>query len=318
MDLIEDEYTVGSKIGQGGGGMVHLATRKSDGRTVVVKFDIEGKKGDIPRILRETESMAGVVHPRLARFYGCYKSRDRGLALVYEYVDGETLKELLSREPPDYSTRVVWIQDVAAALDALHRAGLLHRDVKSENVIVRPSGRVKLIDFGLARPEEEGHTVTEVGAFCGTIAYVAPEVLGRARSTSAVDVYALACLAMEVFTGEVPFLGDMRKVYLAHLSEDPPSVRSRNEELPEALDAVFARGLAKMPGDRHPTAREFADELTRVMVEGGMVDEKAVDPAARYEDADWSHLRVPWYRRTGAQVAGAAALAALLAAAVLR
>jgi serine/threonine-protein kinase len=143
---------------------------------------------------------------------------------------------------------------VAAALDAAHAHGVVHRDVKPANVLIDPGPEVYLGDFGLAR-DLDGEALTAPGQVLGTIDYMAPELLDGDRVGPATDIYGLACLAVETLTGTVPFQRDTdAAIMYAHIADPPPSVRARRPELPRALDAVLATGMSKDPGDRQSSA----------------------------------------------------------------
>ena len=155
------------------------------------------------------------------------------------------------------------IAEVAAALDAAHARGLVHRDIKPGNILIEGEGadeRVYLTDFGLARMVEASTGVTATGAFVGTLDYVAPEQIRGERVDARADVYALGCVLFELLTGHPPFAARDDKVakMYAHLQEEPPRVRLLRPELPGELDLVVARALAKEPEDRFPSAGDFA------------------------------------------------------------
>src|SRR4029079_18280187 len=158
---------------------------------------------------------------------------------------------------PERAARIV--AEVAAALDAAHARGLVHRDVKPANVLIEGEGdseRVYLTDFGLARQVEATSGVTATGAFVGTLDYVAREQIRGEHVDARADIYALGCVLFELLTGNPPFAAREDKVakMSAHLQEDPPRVRLRRPELPAELDPVVARVLAKDPDERHPPA----------------------------------------------------------------
>ena len=155
------------------------------------------------------------------------------------------------------------IAEVAAALDAAHARGLVHRDIKPGNILIEGEGeteRVYLTDFGLARLVEASTGVTATGAFVGTLDYVAPEQIRGERVDARADVYALGCVLFELLTGNPPFAARDDKVakMYAHLQEEPPRVRLFRPELPGELDLVVGRALAKDPDERYPSAGDFA------------------------------------------------------------
>ncbi len=262
LPLLEDHFRIGEPMGEGGFGIVHGGEALAGGRKVAIK---RGRDAETPetraRVLREARLLAGVCHPRLVTLVGCFESRAGGLALVYELVEGRPLDEVLAGGPPDRPAALRWLGDVAGALDALHAAGLVHRDVKPSNVIVEPGGTARLIDFGLLRPSCKGQTLTATGILVGTPEYMAPEQLLGEPPRPPADVYALACVAYELLAGRRPFAGTgpdaIDRLARRSGSRDVPRV----PEVPVAVDEVLRRALAAEPPARPASAGAFVDEL---------------------------------------------------------
>ena len=253
-------YEVGELVGRGGMGEVFRAIDVRLDRPVALKLLVEqlsGDEGFRERLLRESRLAASLDHPNVVPIYEAGEADGR-LFIAMRYVDGTDLKSLLRREGPLEPERAVAIaSQVAEALDAAHRKGLVHRDVKPSNVLLDQEGgreHVYLADFGLTQSVSD--TGPTDGQLMGTVDYVAPEQIRGDRVDGRADVYALGCLLFETLTGTLPFSGgsDVAVVY-AHLEEDPPRASERRPGLPQAVDAVFARGMAKDPGDRHATLR---------------------------------------------------------------
>jgi serine/threonine protein kinase len=207
--------------------------------------------------------------------------------MVMEYIPGDTLKARLHRARQQGQRLTVQevvpiIQGVADALDYAHSRGIVHRDVKPANILLRveegspglgrPTGQVTpvLADFGVARMLE-GVQFTATGMTIGTPDYMAPEQ-GRGREVGpAADIYALGVIVFELLTGELPFIGDTpMAVLLKHIADDPPSLRLQAPDLPRDLDDILARALAKEPADRFPTASALAQAVARAW--GGSQD----------------------------------------------
>jgi serine/threonine-protein kinase len=201
---------------------------------------------------------AAIDHPNVIPVYGAGEEDGR-LYLVMRHVRGTDLHRLLRDEGPlDPVRAAAVIAQVAAALDAAHAAGLVHRDVKPANVLLDGRGEhVYLTDFGLTRLEASDTQMTEVGRWLGTVDYAAPEQLEARRVDARSDVYALACVLHAALTGQPPYVRDtVPAAMLAHLEDPPPRPSQRG--LPAGFDRVLARGLAKAPDDRYPSAGDLA------------------------------------------------------------
>jgi serine/threonine-protein kinase len=180
---------------------------------------------------------------------------ESGIYLVMQLLEGDALADLLrSREPVAPASVASVLAQALAGLEAAHAAGVVHRDVKPANVLIDPGPEVFLGDFGLAR-DNEGSQLTLPGQVLGTIDYMAPELLDGERVGPATDIYGLACLAVETLTGTVPYVRETdAAIMYAHIVDPPPSVSERRPELPRALDAVLAAGMAKAPEERPASA----------------------------------------------------------------
>ncbi|WP_051022161.1 serine/threonine-protein kinase [Nocardia pneumoniae] len=272
-------YRLERLLGKGGMGQVWLAYDTAAARRVALKLlpaELAATGGYRKRFEREAAAVAQLRDPHVPRIHR-FGEIDGRLYIDMQFVEGTDLAgELVAagRMRPDVAVGIVG--HVAAALDAAHRAGLVHRDVKPSNIVVHPSGFTYLIDFGIAHGL--GQTaVTTTGMAIGTLAYMAPE-----RFTGAVDgradVYSLACVLYECLTGSRPYGDtDPAQQMHAHLMTEPPRARAVCGEVPAALDAVIARGLAKDPNERFPTAGEFA-AAARAAIGAGVPD--AVPPPA--------------------------------------
>ena len=244
-------YRIEELLGRGGMGEVHRAIDARLGRPVALKLLAEGAAGD-ERLLRESRLAAGLDHPNVIPIYEVGELDGR-LFLAMRYVGGGDLKALLRREGALAPARAVAIAaQVADALDAAHRRGLVHRDVKPSNVLLdSQDGREHcyLADFGLTQGVSDRGLAD--GRFMGTIDYVAPEQIRGEPLDGRADQYGLACLLFECLTGSVPYQRRSHVAALfAHLEDPVPSASERAPELPQALDAVLARGMAKRPDER--------------------------------------------------------------------
>ncbi|MFX0580347.1 protein kinase domain-containing protein [Nocardia nepalensis] len=254
------KYRLERLLGRGGMGAVWLALDTGTGRTVALKVLAEQVAADSEyrqRFEREARLGSSLRHPHIVRIHG-FGELDGRLFIDMEYVDGIDLAEMLNKVGTLTPVAAVdFVTQVASGLDAAHRAGLIHRDVKPSNILVGTDGHAYLIDFGIA--QGLGQTsVTATGMAIGSWAYMAPERFNGTVDARS-DVYSLACVLYECLTGRRPY-GDTdpaRQMH-GHLMTAPPHVSTVNPTVPAELDAVIARGMAKNQAQRYPTAREFA------------------------------------------------------------
>ncbi|WP_410637256.1 protein kinase domain-containing protein [Amycolatopsis sp. lyj-346] len=258
-------YRIEGLLGRGGMGEVHRAYDTAHDRVVALKLLSGPNAGDEAfraRFRRESQIVARLREPHVIPIHA-YGEIDGQLYLDMRLVEGKDLKELLEDGPLEPARAARIVEQVAGALDAAHADGLVHRDVKPSNVLVTSAGFVYLVDFGIARSmTAEGTSITGTGNVIGTLDYMAPERFGEAPITGLVDVYALACVFFECLTGRRPFPAEGAAAQMgAHLTAPPPLLSRVRPGLPAALDAVVARGMAKNPADRYPTAAAFADAV---------------------------------------------------------
>jgi serine/threonine protein kinase len=262
-DLLSDRYRLDRFLASGGMGEVWSATDVVLGRVVAVKVLQPAVLTDpsfAVRFRHEARTLAAFHHPNVVDVYdfGEHRAGDRALAyLVMAYVDGEPLSHRIAargRLPVAEAMSVV--AQVGEALHAVHANGVVHRDIKPGNLLVRPDGTVVLVDFGVAR-STEGTAITSADAVPGTVLYMAPEQVSGDPVSAATDVYALGAVAYHCLAGEPPFSGDAAlEVALRHLHDDYPPLPA---DVPEPVRALVDRALAKNPADRFPTAGALAE-----------------------------------------------------------
>jgi len=249
------DYRIEGIVGVGRMGVVYLAIDRITGRAVALKVlrdDIGADPVYRARFRREGELLAQLNHPHVLPIHGMGEV-DGELYMASRLVSS-TLRNLILAGPISVDDAMTILTSLAMALDAAHAVGVVHRDVKPANVLIDPGPDVYLGDFGLAR-DHEGSQLTLPGQVLGTIDYMAPELLDGERVGAATDIYGLACLACETLTGTVPYVRDTDAATMyAHIVEPPPSVSERRPELPRALDAVLAAGMAKEPEARPASA----------------------------------------------------------------
>ncbi|MEV0293457.1 protein kinase, partial [Nocardia sp. NPDC050710] len=253
-------YRLERLLGKGGMGQVWLAHDTDAERRVALKLlpaELAADAGYRTRFEREAELAAALRDPHIVPIHR-HGEIDGRLFIEMEFIEGtELAARLAAGGPMDAHAAVEILGQIASALDTAHRAGLVHRDVKPSNILVRPSGFAYLIDFGIAR--SAGQTaVTATGLAIGTWAYMAPERFSG-KSDARSDVYSLACVLYECLTGRRPHGDtDPAQQMHGHLMIDPPRAVTLNPAIPAELDQVIARGMAKNPADRHPSAGAFA------------------------------------------------------------
>ena len=254
-------------LGRGGMGTVYSARHVELGRQVALKVLSDELSSDhefVARFRREGRLQASLEHPHVVTVYEAGES-DHGLYLAMQLVPGPTLATLMSERALDSELSLALLHQVGTALDAAHEAGLVHRDVKPQNVLVGDSDDAYLGDFGLTRLGGD-EAVTATGKLVGTLAYLAPEVIRGEEAGPASDRYAFAATVFACLTGTVVYPRRTEAALLfAHTSEPPPRISGRRPELPPALDDQFADALSKDPSDRPRSAAAFVDSVARAM-----------------------------------------------------
>ena len=263
-------YTLEESLGEGGMGLVFRA-RAADGREValkVLKIELAGDLVFQHRFRQEARAAAEVHDPHLVPIIEASEADGRHY-LAVDYVPGGSLGDRISESTTlGIAELVRVISEVASGLDALHAAGIVHRDIKPHNILFSAEGTAMLTDFGLAKGP--AYTVlTRPGQVMGTLDYLAPELIRGQPATPLTDVYALGCLAFECATGKAPFADKgIFEVGLAHLEEPPPDPTVGRPELSPGFSAALLSALEKDPEDRPAGAGAFADALRRAHEEG--------------------------------------------------
>jgi eukaryotic-like serine/threonine-protein kinase len=322
-ELIAERYELRELVGTGGMSSVYKAHDRLLERTVALKVLHERFMSDdehVERFKHEARAVAQLSHPNIVTVID-RGERDGRQFIVFEYVDGENLKALVVREAPLAERDAVrLVLQIARALAFAHQHGLVHRDVKPQNVLLPEDGEVKVTDFGIARSLDVEGGITQTGTVMGTSDYIAPEQARGAKATAQTDVYALGIVLYELLTGEVPFTGDnFVAVAMQHINEPVPSVRERRPDVSPRLDAAVRRALAKNPRDRFPSMEAFAAELQASLAEphngAGPGDETIVVAPRRRKRPPRASVERPSVWPLILLLAGLAVLAAIFAAA---
>ncbi len=280
-------YRLHGLLGHGGMGDVYEALDVEKNRIVALKVlaaHFSRDQAFRARFRREARAAASVEEPHVIPIHD-WGEIDGNLYIDMRLVRGQTLQHLIDVGPLPPARAVAITAQIAAALDAAHAAGLVHRDVKPQNVIVTATDFVYLLDFGIAHARNDTH-LTMTGQWIGSLDYMAPERFGVDPPTPAVDIYALTCVLYQMLTGAKPFPGDtLQQLMAAHLNAVPPRPSMSSQPLPAALDAVVACGMAKNPRYRYPTATALAAAATAALrpqpthVEAGWSDPALMQPA---------------------------------------
>ena len=311
--LIAGRYRVLRKLGAGGMADVYLAEDATLGRRVAVKVLLKRYAGDaqfVERFRREAQAAARINHPNIVNIYD-WGPVDGTYYIVMEYVQGETLKDHVRREgrySPGEAVRIAL--ELLGAVQVAHAAHIVHRDIKSQNILIDPSGAVKVTDFGIAKADDS--QMTEAGSILGTAQYLAPEQAKGEPVDERSDLYSVGVVFYEMLTGALPFRGDSAvTVALKHVSEQPPEPAEIVPGLPYSLNQIVLKALAKDPDQRYRTAAEFSADLVAAR-SGGPLLAATYDPSlerttVQAPDAEGATRVLP-------RAAGAAAVTGVTAA----
>ena len=280
MSLIGGRYELGELLGRGGMAEVRKGTDSRLGRTVAIKrlrTDLASDATFQARFRREAQSAASLNHPAIVAVYDTGEEPAREGPdgqpvdqpyIVMEYVAGRTLRDILREGRKILPERALEITSgVLSALDYSHRAGIIHRDIKPGNVMLTPSGDVKVMDFGIARAiSDASSTMTQTAAVVGTAQYLSPEQARGETVDSRSDVYSAGCLLYELLTGRPPFVGDSPvAVAYQHVREPAVPPSDLDTDLPPAVDAIVMKALAKRVEDRYQSAAAMRSDIERYL-----------------------------------------------------
>jgi hypothetical protein len=280
--IIESKYRLGEPLGAGGMGTVYRATRLLIGDAVAVKLLHPGLISDTQateRFRREAQAAARLKHPNAVSVYDFGVAADGTVYLVMELVEGESLRRLIRRQGPLAPAAAVDIaRQVCAALEEAHGCGVVHRDVKPDNIVVAETAAglcVKVLDFGIARIRDlspAAGTLTQTGMMVGTPHYMSPEQCMGEELDHRSDIYSLGVVLYEMLAGVVPFNSPTpTAVAVQHATQPPPPLRAINMGVPAAVESAILRALAKRREARPQTAAAFAQELTEAVSEGTLL-----------------------------------------------
>lgn len=264
-NVIADRYEVISHIGQGGMADVFMGIDPILNRKVAIKIlraDLSTDAISILRFEREAQAAAALSHPNIVEIYdvGDYKGHHY---IVMEYVEGKTLKQVIrSRGPLVNEEAIDIMKQLCSAVAEAHARGIIHRDIKPQNVIVKADGSVKILDFGIATAKGSMQ-LTQANNVMGSVHYLAPELAKGEQASPQSDIYALGIVLYEMLSGDVPFKADQAvQIALKHMREQMPDIRQMNSSVPQSVANIITRATAKNPEERYRSAREMLADVS--------------------------------------------------------
>src|SRR5919112_2353635 len=265
-DIFDNRYVLVQSLGTGGMGEVYLAHDEVLDRDVALKLLGEryaGDEGSAERFRSEALNAASLSHPNIIQIYNRSEAEDGTSYIVMEYVPGGTLSEQIDESGPFEASKAAAVAaQIAEALGAAHERGVIHRDIKPQNVLMGTSGDLKVTDFGIARAAVTGGASSVI---FGTAGYISPEQAMGEPVGPASDLYSLGVILYELLTGELPFAADNSiAVCLKHVNEPLRPPKQLNPDVAEGMNFLVVMLLAKRPADRYASATELLDDLERV------------------------------------------------------
>ncbi len=326
-ESLSSTYDVERKLGEGGMATVFLARDVRHGRQVAIKVLHEdlGAALGAERFRREIQIATSLTHPHILTLYDSGEAAGL-LYYVMPFIEGESLRDRIDREkmlPIDQALKITG--EVASALDYAHRKGVVHRDIKPENILL-DDGHAIVADFGIARAvsamgDASGGALTKTGMSLGTPTYMSPEQAFAEKDIDGrSDLYSLACVLYEMLTGQPPFTGSNAQAVMAkHSMAEVPSMQIVRQTIPDEVEDVVQRALAKAPSDRFATVKEFAEELEECVIDYHTTTRRAIPdrrtgqrvPPGR-RTADMQALKKPVWKRTPVLIGAGVALLAVL------
>jgi serine/threonine protein kinase/Tfp pilus assembly protein PilF len=283
-------YEIRSKIGKGGMGEVYLAQDTKLDRRVALKIlapEFAEDRDRMNRFILEARSASALNHPNIITIYEIGEANGTHF-IATEYIEGETLKTKLKEESLSLPSTLEIALQMASALDAAHRAGIVHRDIKPDNVMVRRDGIVKVLDFGIAKLtaadtseiDQEGATLvqvkTRIGMILGTVAYMSPEQARGTETDARTDIWSFGCVLYEILTRQQPFSGETMTDVLANvINREPVSIRTHRRDTPAELERIVTKAVRKNREERYQSAKELVNDLkqlqTRMLVDAELI-----------------------------------------------
>jgi hypothetical protein len=261
------QYEIVERLGGGGMAVVYRAVQQPLGREVALKAlspELFQDEGFVKRFETEAKTLAKLDHPNILPIYD-FEVTEGVTFLTMPLIRGGTLRDILNRGPLDTLTAWRYLREIGDGLQHAHDAGIVHRDLKPTNVLIHSDGRAMLADFGLARGAGQPTHLTTIGLAIGTPGYMAPEQVMGHEVDRRCDIYAMGVLTFEMLTGRLPFIGSNRmEVAYATVNAPVPSAAKLNNALPDELDALLAKVLAKDPAQRPQTVKDLLAQMAKL------------------------------------------------------
>jgi serine/threonine protein kinase len=272
-------YKIMEKLGQGGMGVVYLAQDTKLDRKVAIKFlphSISITPEEKERFKIEARASAALSHPNIATIYAIEEC-DGQAFIVMEYIDGQELKEKIKSGPLPLPDIMSIAFQIAEGLEASHKAEVIHRDIKSQNIMITNDEKVKIMDFGLAKIKGSSQ-LTKVGATVGTVSYMAPEQMQGGNIDEGADIFSFGVILFELLTGAMPFRGEHEAAIMYSIqNEDPLSIQDLRPDAPKSLIKIVLKMLEKDPQKRYKQAAEFISDLRKSQMTDSVQRSKADD-----------------------------------------
>jgi len=274
-EIINSRYDIKMLIGDGGMANVYLAYDRILRRNVAIKmlrYELSKDQSFIKRFNREASQVTNLEHPNIVGSYAVGEYKDQPF-IVMEYIRGKTLKDYLREIGPLTAEEAVYVMiQICQGVDHAHYQGIIHRDLKSQNVMIDDELNVKITDFGIALSSNEADT-TQTNTIMGSVHYLAPELARGSLASPASDIYSLGILLYEFLTGTVPFKGEGAvNIALQHMDNEIPLVRDTFDDLSDNYDYIIRKATAKKPSGRYPNVLEMIEDLRVAHIEGSVSD----------------------------------------------
>lgn len=278
-ETIANRYILTKHIGQGGMADVFVAVDIILNREVAIKIlrgDLSNDPVNLLRFQREASASTALTHPNIVDIYDVGEDKGKHF-IVMEYIRGRTLKQLINqRGALDKVEAIAIMKQLIGATAEAHRKGIIHRDIKSQNVIIKPDGTVKMLDFGIALAQG-ALQLTQSDSVMGSVHYLAPELARGESATNQSDIYSLGIVFFELLTGELPFQADAPvQVALKHMRNEIPSVREFNPSLPQSIENIIIKATVKNKMYRYQSCLEMLNDLNQCLMPDHAADKKLV------------------------------------------